>query len=142
MLICGPDCVKGRGETRVTVVSLAWHLFICANALSRNTKFHVVYPPLSSDAKRVSFFFPFKISPGLRSFHFRSSDPVVGPRDFRGVANFSTFLLDRSTGVLFMGARDAILAMDTNRLDQPPRKVGRVCSSKMEGEKKTKKARI
>lgn len=65
----------------------------------------------------------------------RSSDPVVGPREFRGVANFSTFLLDSSTGVLFMGARDAILAVDTNRLDQPPRKVGRVFSPKMQKKK-------
>ncbi|CAF91796.1 unnamed protein product, partial [Tetraodon nigroviridis] len=37
--------------------------------------------------------------------------------------NFSTFLLDRSTGVLFMGARDAILAVDTNRRNQPPKKI-------------------
>lgn len=48
----------------------------------------------------------------------------MGPREFKGVTNFSTFLLDRSTGVLFMGARDAILAVDTKRLSQPPRKVG------------------
>uniref|UniRef100_H3CFE3 Sema domain-containing protein n=1 Tax=Tetraodon nigroviridis TaxID=99883 RepID=H3CFE3_TETNG len=40
-----------------------------------------------------------------------------------GVTNFSTFLLDRSTGVLFMGARDAILAVDTNRRNQPPKKI-------------------
>ncbi|KAM8899384.1 semaphorin-4F isoform 2-T2 [Spinachia spinachia] len=37
---------------------------------------------------------------------------------FHGVTNFSTFLLDRSTGTLFLGARDAILAVDTNRLSQ------------------------
>lgn len=123
VLICGPDCVKGRGEARVTVVSLAWHLFICANALSRNTMFDSRH--LSSSDAKLLFFCLLKSHLGFVSFHFRSSDPVVSPREFRGVANFSTFLLDRSTGVLFMGARDAILAMDTNRLDQPARKVGR-----------------
>ncbi|KAK6291753.1 hypothetical protein J4Q44_G00375380 [Coregonus suidteri] len=45
---------------------------------------------------------------------------MLGPQQFRGVANFSTFLLDRSSGVLFLGARDAILAVDTNNLAQPP----------------------
>ncbi|CAB1345586.1 unnamed protein product [Coregonus sp. 'balchen'] len=48
-------------------------------------------------------------------------DAMLGPQQFRGVANFSTFLLDRSSGVLFLGARDAILAVDTNNLAQPPR---------------------
>lgn len=43
------------------------------------------------------------------------------------MTNFSTFLLDRATGMLFMGARDAILALDTNNLQQPVKKVGRVC---------------
>lgn len=42
------------------------------------------------------------------------------------MTNFSTFLLDRTTGMLFMGARDAILALDTNNLQQPVKKVGRV----------------
>ncbi|XP_070711057.1 semaphorin-4F [Pempheris klunzingeri] len=48
------------------------------------------------------------------------SDNILGPDRFRGVTNFSTFLLDRSSGVLFLGARDAILAVDTNKLDQQP----------------------
>ncbi|XP_045063898.1 semaphorin-4F-like [Coregonus clupeaformis] len=48
---------------------------------------------------------------------------MLGPQQFRGVANFSTFLLDRSSGVLFLGARDAILAVDTNNLAQPPRTI-------------------
>uniref|UniRef100_A0AAZ3RTV7 Sema domain-containing protein n=1 Tax=Oncorhynchus tshawytscha TaxID=74940 RepID=A0AAZ3RTV7_ONCTS len=48
---------------------------------------------------------------------------MLGPQQFRGVANFSTFLLDRSSGVLFLGARDAILAVDTNNLTQPPRTI-------------------
>lgn len=42
---------------------------------------------------------------------------------FKGVTNFSTFLLDSSTGTLFLGAKDAILAVDTNNLKQPPKKV-------------------
>ncbi|XP_077445446.1 semaphorin-4F [Stigmatopora argus] len=48
---------------------------------------------------------------------------VLGRRAFGGVANFSTFLLDPSSGVLFMGARDAIVAVDTNNLNEPPRTV-------------------
>ncbi|TNM93547.1 hypothetical protein fugu_001723 [Takifugu bimaculatus] len=50
-------------------------------------------------------------------------DLVLGPREFKGVTNFSTFLLDRATGMLFMGARDAILALDTNNLQQPVKKI-------------------
>ncbi|XP_064787170.1 semaphorin-4F [Oncorhynchus masou masou] len=53
----------------------------------------------------------------------RDLDAMLGPQQFRGVANFSTFLLDRSSGVLFLGARDAILAVDTNNLTQPPRTI-------------------
>ncbi|KAK6323479.1 hypothetical protein J4Q44_G00058180 [Coregonus suidteri] len=48
---------------------------------------------------------------------------MLGPQQFRGVANFSTFLLDRSSGVLFLGARDAILAVDTNNLAKQPRTI-------------------
>lgn len=43
------------------------------------------------------------------------------------MGNFSTFLLDPSTGMLFLGARDAILAVDANELGQAPQKVGRLC---------------
>ncbi|CAB1351368.1 unnamed protein product, partial [Coregonus sp. 'balchen'] len=50
-------------------------------------------------------------------------DAMLGPQQFRGVANFSTFLLDRSSGVLFLGARDAILAVDTNNLAKQPRTI-------------------
>uniref|UniRef100_A0A3Q1FFV8 Ssemaphorin 4F n=2 Tax=Acanthochromis polyacanthus TaxID=80966 RepID=A0A3Q1FFV8_9TELE len=50
-------------------------------------------------------------------------DTVLGPDTFLGAANFSTFLLDRSTGMLFLGARDAILAVDTNKLNERPRKI-------------------
>ncbi|XP_055757278.1 semaphorin-4F-like isoform X2 [Salvelinus fontinalis] len=53
----------------------------------------------------------------------RDLDAMLGPQQFRGVANFSTFLLDRSSGILFLGARDAILAVDTNNLTQPPRTI-------------------
>uniref|UniRef100_A0A3P8TTZ8 Ssemaphorin 4F n=1 Tax=Amphiprion percula TaxID=161767 RepID=A0A3P8TTZ8_AMPPE len=50
-------------------------------------------------------------------------DTILGPNTFLGAANFSTFLLDRSTGMLFLGARDAILAVDTNKLNERPRKI-------------------
>ncbi|XP_031706590.1 semaphorin-4F [Anarrhichthys ocellatus] len=46
---------------------------------------------------------------------------ILVPEKFQGVANFSTFLLDRSTGTLFLGARDAILAVDTDKLNQKPK---------------------
>ncbi|KAK2862775.1 hypothetical protein Q5P01_002308 [Channa striata] len=48
---------------------------------------------------------------------------VLTPEKFEDVANFSTFLLDRSSGVLFLGARDAILSMDTNEMNKPPHKI-------------------
>ncbi|KAG7496867.1 semaphorin-4F-like [Solea senegalensis] len=48
-------------------------------------------------------------------------DIILDPNKFGGVTNFSTFLLDRSSGMLFLGARDAILSVDTNQLDRPPR---------------------
>ncbi|XP_036452121.1 semaphorin-4F isoform X2 [Colossoma macropomum] len=40
----------------------------------------------------------------------------VSGRDFGGVGNFSTFLMDRSSGMLYLGARDAIVAVDTANL--------------------------
>ncbi|XP_062240421.1 semaphorin-4F-like [Platichthys flesus] len=54
---------------------------------------------------------------------YNLQDIILDPKQFGGVANFSTFLLDRSSGLLFLGARDAILSVDTNQLDQPPRKI-------------------
>ncbi|KAM3590160.1 uncharacterized protein V6R79_004830 [Siganus canaliculatus] len=48
---------------------------------------------------------------------------ILGPEEFRGVTNFSTFLLDRSSGRLFLGAKDAIVAVDTNKLNQPPQMI-------------------
>lgn len=48
-------------------------------------------------------------------------DTILVWEKFQGVANFSTFLLDRATGTLFLGARDAILAVDTNKLNQKPK---------------------
>lgn len=51
-------------------------------------------------------------------------DVILGPETFRDVANISTFLLDRLSGMLFLGARDAILAVDTNKLnDKKPLKI-------------------
>ncbi|XP_059211313.1 semaphorin-4F [Centropristis striata] len=46
-------------------------------------------------------------------------DTLLVSKTFNGVANVSTFLLDRSSGMLFLGARDAILAVDTNKLNEP-----------------------
>lgn len=60
---------------------------------------------------------------------FWSTDTILGPKEFRDVANFSTFLLDQSSGMLYLGAKDAILAVDTNKPNQPPQMVGRVCAS-------------
>lgn len=54
---------------------------------------------------------------------FCSLDTVLGPEMFEGVTNFSTFLLDRSSGMLFLGARGAILAVNINDLSQAPKKV-------------------
>ncbi|KAI4871996.1 hypothetical protein NFI96_018498, partial [Prochilodus magdalenae] len=45
---------------------------------------------------------------------------MLDGRDFGGVANFSTFLLDRSSGMLYLGARDAIVAVDTANLLKRP----------------------
>lgn len=64
----------------------------------------------------------FKISPLTLSCFFCST--VLAPEKFGEAANFSTFLLDRSSGMLFLGARDALLCVDTKDLDKPPRKVG------------------
>lgn len=80
-----------------------------------------LFPPAFWNLTRTGFLFV------LFPAH---ADLLIGPREFKGATNFSTFLLDRSTGVLFMGARDAILAVDTNRLHRPPEKVGRVCASR------------
>ncbi|KAM6960148.1 semaphorin-4F [Tautogolabrus adspersus] len=50
-------------------------------------------------------------------------DTILGPEKFEGMANFSIFLLDHPSGMLFLGARDAILAVDTYKLNQQPRKI-------------------
>ncbi|KAF7657398.1 hypothetical protein LDENG_00027570 [Lucifuga dentata] len=50
-------------------------------------------------------------------------DTILGPQKLGGVANFSTLLLDRSSGMLFLGAMDAILVVDTNNLNRPPRMI-------------------
>ncbi|XP_063042340.1 semaphorin-4F [Engraulis encrasicolus] len=52
-----------------------------------------------------------------------SSSDFLGPRRLGAVSNFSTFLLERSTGTLYLGARDAILAVNSNNLAQPPQKI-------------------
>ncbi|XP_028331096.1 semaphorin-4F [Gouania willdenowi] len=48
---------------------------------------------------------------------------TIGPETFGKIGNFSAFLLDRSTGRLFLGATDAILSVDTNTMNQRPRMV-------------------
>ncbi|XP_049424999.1 semaphorin-4F isoform X1 [Epinephelus fuscoguttatus] len=50
-------------------------------------------------------------------------DNVLHLGELQGVANFSTLLLDNSSGMLFLGARDAILAVNTNNLKQKPQKI-------------------
>ncbi|KAM4537389.1 semaphorin-4F [Odontesthes bonariensis] len=50
-------------------------------------------------------------------------DTILGPETLKSTANFSTFLLDRSSGMLFLGARDTILAVDSNNLNQEPKKI-------------------
>ncbi|XP_030017854.1 semaphorin-4F isoform X2 [Sphaeramia orbicularis] len=61
--------------------------------------------------------------PGDTGSPKQPKDTVMGPEKFRGVANFTTFLLDRSSNTLYLGARDAILAVDTSKLNQPPRMI-------------------
>ncbi|XP_012676066.1 semaphorin-4F [Clupea harengus] len=58
----------------------------------------------------------------LNGYGVKSRD-VLGPRQFGGVSNFSTFLLDHSTGTLYLGAQDAILAVNTTNLSQQPLKI-------------------
>ncbi|XP_051504617.1 semaphorin-4F-like isoform X1 [Myxocyprinus asiaticus] len=38
--------------------------------------------------------------------------------EFGGIYNFSTFLLDRASGMLYLGARDAVIAVDTANLSK------------------------
>ncbi|XP_061109139.1 semaphorin-4F [Conger conger] len=45
-------------------------------------------------------------------------DSILGPVLFSNVSNLSTFLLDPSSGTLYLGARDAILALDSTTLRQ------------------------
>lgn len=50
-------------------------------------------------------------------------ESVLGPQDLAGVSNLSVFLLDRRSGQLYLGGRDALLALDTANPTQPPRKI-------------------
>ncbi|KAM4714614.1 semaphorin-4F [Anableps anableps] len=50
-------------------------------------------------------------------------DIILGRETFKSVTNFSTFLLDPSSGTLFLGAKNAILAVDTKNLKQQPKKI-------------------
>lgn len=156
-LICSSDCVRGQGEMRVTLISLPppsliRHLLIslklflgilCLAYILLSTVYFYIYM-----SKLEIFIFGslaalFPVKGSWSSWNdFRLTDSstnvslcpvpstdlkVVAPEAFMGVANFSTFLLDPLSGTLFLGARDAILAVDINKLDQMPRKVGRVC---------------
>lgn len=51
------------------------------------------------------------------------SDVILGRETFKSVMNFSSFLLDPTSDTLFLGAKDAILALDTKNLKQQPRKI-------------------
>ncbi|XP_026792720.3 semaphorin-4F [Pangasianodon hypophthalmus] len=62
---------------------------------------------------------------------------MVTQWEFDDVANISTFLLDRESGILYLGARDAIVAVDTaNKLKSPkivwnvPEEKSRSCVTK------------
>lgn len=167
-LICSSDCVRGQGETRVTLISLPPYshpsiplLFISLNLLlgiwcliyliltftwvkeALNIFIFGSCTTVSCKAQllpalwvhilhfiTVGWLTAALASPESWKSHplspFCSTDTILGPEEFRGVANFSTFLLDRSSGMLFLGARDAILAVDTNKLNQKPRMVGRM----------------
>ncbi|KAJ0006381.1 hypothetical protein NQD34_013654 [Periophthalmus magnuspinnatus] len=48
---------------------------------------------------------------------------ILGPTDLAGVSNLSVFLLDRDSGQLFLGGRDALLFLDTTRPTQAPSKI-------------------
>ncbi|XP_068186536.1 semaphorin-4F-like [Antennarius striatus] len=48
---------------------------------------------------------------------------ILGPEELRGVSYLSTFLMDHSSGMLYLGAKDAILAVDTNKLNQQPQMI-------------------
>ncbi|XP_028855040.1 semaphorin-4F [Denticeps clupeoides] len=65
------------------------------------------------------------LSPGSRGASVSSygERKILSPQHFGGVLNFSTFLLDRSSGMLYLGAQDAILAVDTGNLSQKPLKI-------------------
>ncbi|XP_076843409.1 LOW QUALITY PROTEIN: semaphorin-4F [Brachyhypopomus gauderio] len=43
---------------------------------------------------------------------------LVGNSEFKNAANFSAYLLDRSSGMLYLGAKDAIVAVDTANLSK------------------------
>ncbi|XP_042617320.1 semaphorin-5B-like [Cyprinus carpio] len=42
----------------------------------------------------------------------------LGSPDFSGIKNFSIFLLDHVSGMLYLGARDAVIAVDTANLSK------------------------
>ncbi|XP_056604053.1 semaphorin-4F isoform X1 [Triplophysa dalaica] len=42
----------------------------------------------------------------------------LGSSEFGSVYNFSTFLMDTSSGILYLGARDAVVAVDTSNLSK------------------------
>lgn len=42
----------------------------------------------------------------------------MGSLELRSIYNYSTFLLDRASGMLYLGARDAIIAVDTANLSK------------------------
>lgn len=50
-------------------------------------------------------------------------ETVLGPGSLGGVSNLSVFLLDRGSGLLYLGGRDALLLLDTTRPNLPPRKI-------------------
>jgi len=52
------------------------------------------------------------------SFFLPADISKLGSLELRNTYNFSTFLLDRASGMLYLGARDAIIAVDTANLSK------------------------
>lgn len=50
-------------------------------------------------------------------------ETILGAQHLGRVSNLSVFLLDRKTGLLYLGGRDALLALDTTKPTEPPQKI-------------------
>ncbi|KAJ8261608.1 hypothetical protein GJAV_G00156240 [Gymnothorax javanicus] len=69
----------------------------------------------------VYFLGSFSLIPGFWTANESGNgglDSTVGPLQFPHVSNISSILLDRSTGTLYLGARDCILSVNSSTLQQ------------------------